>query len=89
MIHEHTAAEVDMRELSIEDDEKLIYVSTVEEYAFRHGLKVSDVLRIFKKYGIEKLLKSQYEVLHMLDISDSVSMVEGILGRASCSVTHG
>lgn len=69
--------------LSREDDEKLIYVSTVEEYAFRHGLPVCDVLRLFKRNSIEKLLKSQYEVLHMLDISDSVSMVENILGRAS------
>ena len=69
--------------LSREDDEKLIYVSIVEEYAFRHGLPVCDVLRLFKRNSIEKLLKSQYEVLHMLDISDSVSMVESILGRAS------
>lgn len=69
--------------LSREDDEKLIYVSTVEEYAFRHGLPVCDVLRLFKRNSIEKLLKSQYEVLHMLDISDSVSMVESILRRAS------
>lgn len=69
--------------LSREDDEKLIYVSTVEEYAFRHGLPVCDVLRLFKRNSIENLLKSQYEVLHMLDISDSVSMVESILGRAS------
>lgn len=69
--------------LSREDDEKLMYVSTVEEFAFRHGLPVCDVLRLFKRHSIEKLLKSQYEVLHMLEISDSVSMVESILGRAS------
>ena len=68
--------------LSREDDEKLIYVSTVEEFAFRHSLPVCDVLRLFKRHNIEKLLKSQYEVLHMLEISDSVSMVESILGRA-------
>ena len=69
--------------LSREEDEKLIYVSTVEEFAFRHGLPVCDVLRLFKKNSIEKVLKSQYEVLHMLDISDSVSMVESILGRVT------
>ena len=68
--------------LSREDDERLIYVSTVEEFAFRHSLPVRDVLRLFKKNSIEKLLKSQYEVLHMLDIRDSVSMGESILGRA-------
>lgn len=67
--------------LSREDDEKLIYVSTAEEYALRHSLRVCDVLRLFKKNSIEKLLKSQYEVLHMLDISESVSMVESVLRR--------
>lgn len=69
--------------LSREDDEKLIYVSTAEEYALRHSLRVCDVLRLFKKNSIEKLLKSQYEVLHMLDISESVSMVESVLRRVN------
>lgn len=69
--------------LSREDDEKLIYVSTAEEYALRHSLRVCDVLRLFKKNSIEKILKSQSEVLHMLDISESVSMVESVLRRVN------
>lgn len=72
-----------MHGISREDDEKLIYVSTVEEYALRHSLRVCDVLRLFKKNSIESLLSSQYEVIHMLDISESVSMVESVLGRVN------
>ncbi len=65
------------------DDENLMIVSTAEEYAFLHGMKMPDVLRLFKKNNIASILRSQYDVLHMLDIRDSVSMVEKILGRAS------
>ena len=72
-----------MHEISREDDEKLIYVSTVEEYALRHRLRVCDTLRLFKKNSIEKILKSQYEVLHMMEISDSVSLVENVLERVN------
>ncbi len=65
------------------DDENLMIVSTAEEYAFLHDMKMPDVLRLFKKSNIVSTLRSQYDVLHMLDIRDSVSMVEKILGRAN------
>ncbi len=41
-----------------------------------------DVLRLFKKNSIPSILRSQYDVLHMLGIRDSVSMAEKILERA-------
>lgn len=63
------------------DDEKLMFVSTAEEYAFLHKMKLADVLKLFKNNNIEEVIKSQYDVLHMLDIRDSVTMVEKILGR--------
>lgn len=64
------------------DDENLMIVSTAEEYAFLHKMKTPDVLILFKKNNIASILRSQYDVLHMLDIRDSVSMVEKILERA-------
>ncbi len=63
------------------DDENLMIVSTVEEYAFLHKMKTTDVLMLFKKNNIASILRSQYDVLYMLDIRDSVSMVEKILER--------
>ena len=65
------------------DDENLIIVSSAEEYAFLHKMKMADVLKLFKKNNIATVLRSQYDVLHTLDIQDSVSMVENVLARAS------
>ena len=65
------------------DDENLMIVSTAEEYAFLHNMKMADVLKLFKKNNIASIIRSQYDVLHMLDIRDSVSMAENILGRSN------
>ena len=65
------------------DDENLMIVSTAEEYAFLHNMKMADVLKLFKKNNIASIIRSQYDVLHMLDIRDSVSMAENILGRTN------
>lgn len=62
-------------------DENFIIVATAEEYAYKHKMILSDVLHLFEKYNMFSILKSQYEVLHMLDISDSVSLVESIIER--------
>ena len=65
------------------DEENLIYVSTAEEYACLHKMATADVLALFKVNDIADILRSQYDVLHTLDIRDSVSLVEGILARAN------
>lgn len=62
-------------------EENLIIVSTVEEYALKHNMDVSDVLRLFSKYNVQKILRSQYDVLHMMDLSESLDFVENFLGR--------
>ena len=60
-------------------EEDLIIVATVEEYAFKHNMAVPDVLHLFCKHKILQLLRSQYEVLHMLDLSESLDFVETYL----------
>ena len=62
-------------------EENLIIVSTVEEYALKHNMDVSDVPRLFSKYNVQKILRSQYDVLHMMDLSESLDFVENFLGR--------
>ena len=62
-------------------EENLIIVSTVEEYALKYNMDVSDVLRLFSKYNVLKILRSQYDVLHMMDLSESLDFVENFLGR--------
>lgn len=62
-------------------EENLIIVSTVEEYALKHNMDVSDVLRLFSKYNVLRILRSQYDVLHMMDLGESLDFVENFLGR--------
>lgn len=64
-------------------EENLIIVTAVEEFALKHGMKVSEVLQLFSENRIQQILRSQYDVLHMLDLSESLDLVESILGRTS------
>ena len=58
-----------------------INYNLVEEYALKHNMDVSDVLRLFSKYNVLKILRSQYDVLHMMDLGESLDFVENFLGR--------
>lgn len=62
-----------------EQESNLIVVSATEEYASRHNMKVSDVLLLFKKHNVFKMLRSQYDVLHMLALEESADFVEEFL----------
>lgn len=64
-----------------EQESNLIVVSATEKYASRHNMKVSDVLLLFKKYNVFKMLRSQYNVLHMLALEESADFVEEFLSR--------
>jgi len=64
-------------------EENLIIVATVEEYALKHNMLVPDVLKLFSLNNIQQLLRSQYEVLHMSDLSESLELVEAVLGRTT------
>lgn len=62
-------------------EENLIVISTVEEYALKHHMSVPDVVRLFMLNRIPSLLRSQYDVLHMMDLSESLDLAESVLGR--------
>ena len=62
-----------------ERDMNLIMVATVEEYGRRHQMKTHEVLSLFRMKGITKMLRAQYEVLHMMDLSEGADMVEDLL----------
>lgn len=62
-----------------ERDMNLIIVATVEEYGLRHQMPVKDVLSLFEKYNMLSLLRTQYEVLHMMDLSEGVNFAEEVL----------
>lgn len=62
-------------------DENFIIVYAAEEYALKHNMKTSDVLKLFSDNDIMQMLRTQYEMLHMMDLSESLDLVEAVLGR--------
>lgn len=60
-------------------DADLIIVAAVEEYGWRHKMPSKDVIKLFRKHGILKLIRSQYDVLHMLDLGEGALFAEDIL----------
>lgn len=65
-----------------ERDADLIIVASVEEYGMRHHMPVKEVLPLFEKHNIFALLRSQYDVLHMMDLSEGADVAESILQGA-------
>ncbi|MCD8049735.1 MAG: DUF3791 domain-containing protein [Clostridia bacterium] len=67
-----------------EKDSDLIVVAAAEEYAERNNMPVGDVLKLFAEKGIFALLRSQYDVLHTLDLGEGAEYVEAYLKSVSC-----
>lgn len=66
-----------------EREANLIVVAAVEEYGLRHKMSVKEVLSLFEKYNIADLLRSQYEVLHMMDLGEGADFAESLLQGAA------
>jgi hypothetical protein len=63
----------------IEHDQNLMLVYAVEGYSLRHNLPEKDVIILFKKHGINRLIRDNYNVLHTQDLDESISFAEDIL----------
>lgn len=64
-----------------EKESDLIVIASAEEFAYKHEMKVNEVLHLFQEKGIFELLRSQYEVFHTLDLSEGAEFVESYLRR--------
>ena len=64
-------------------DENLIVVVTTEEYARRHGIPAHGAAVLLRDSGMLDLVRSQYDVLHTLDLDEGASFVEEALGACS------
>ena len=71
-----------MSEQDIKDCNFLV-IAAVEGYAHKHGLMVADVIKLFNKHDIISAIRSQYSVLHMLDLDEAVEFAEDMLERAA------
>ena len=66
-----------------ERESNLIVVAAVEEYGARHHMPVKEVLSLFERYDIADLLRSQREVLHLMDLGEGAKFAESVLQGAS------
>ena len=71
-----------MSEQDIKDCNFLV-IAAVEGYAQKHGLMVADVIKLFTQHDIISAIRSQYPVLHMLDLDEAEGFAEALLKRAA------
>ncbi len=65
-------------------DGNLIVISVVENFASKHNMSSKDVLVLFKQHNLLETIRSQYAVLHMLDLDEAEEFAEEVLrGKAS------
>jgi hypothetical protein len=62
-----------------EHDKNLMVVYAVEGYSQRHNLPEKDVLALFIKHGINKIIRENYNALHTQDFDESISFAEDVL----------
>lgn len=67
----------------IDKESDLIVIAAAEEFAYKQNMEVKDVLQLFQQKGLFELLRSQYDVLHTLDLSECTDFVESYLKRAA------
>ena len=65
----------------IERDQNLMLVYAVEGYSQRHNIHEKDVITLFKKHGVNQLIRKNYNALHTQDFDESVSFAEDVLLR--------
>lgn len=64
-------------------DNDLIVIAVVEEYAQKHNMETAAVLQLFNEHNILPLIRSQYAVLHMLDLDEAELFAEDMLRQVS------
>jgi hypothetical protein len=63
----------------IEHDQNLMLVYAVEGYSQRHNIPEKDTISLFRKHGINQLLRKNYKALHTQDLDESISFAEDVL----------
>jgi len=64
---------------SAEHDQNLMIVYAVEGYSQRHNVPEKDVIDLFRKHGINQLIRKNYNALHTQDFDESISFAEDVL----------
>jgi hypothetical protein len=62
-----------------EHDQNLMLVYAVEGYSHRHNLHEKEVITLFRKHGINNLIRKNYNALHTQGLDESISFAEDVL----------
>jgi len=62
-----------------EREQNLMIIYAVEGYSQRHKLPEKDVLTLFRKNGINRLIRKNYNALHTQSLDESISFAEDVL----------
>jgi hypothetical protein len=62
-----------------EHDQNLMLVYAVEGYSQRHNLPEKDVIALFRKYGINDLIRKNFNALHTQGLDEGISFAEDVL----------
>ena len=68
-----------MEMTEIKRDQNLMLVYAVEGYSYRHNLPEKDVITLFRKHGINELIRKNYNALHTQDLDENISFAEDVL----------
>ena len=69
---------VELNDVNVEDDEKIVtFVAfCIECYKAIHGLSGHEVADMFRKYGVEKYLYEEYDILHSFGERQIVAYID-------------
>ena len=68
-----------MNKIDTERDQNLMFVYAVEGYSQRFNMQEKDVITLFRKNEIKKLLQKNYNTLHTQDLDESINFAEDVL----------
>jgi len=63
-------------------DENLMLVTAVERYAQQHHIPSADSFAIFRKYGVNKLIRKHYNTLHTQPLDECYYFAEDVIKRS-------
>ena len=63
----------------IERDQNLMLVYAVEGYSQQYNMPEKDVISLFRKHGINHLLREHYNALHTQGLDEGISFAKDVL----------
>ena len=62
-------------------DENLMLVAAVEQYAQKYDISTASSFALFRKYGVNTLIRNHYNALHTQPLAESFHFAEDIIKR--------